>query len=102
MNRDQKLLSQLGFSDEQSLTVKSSSSGTPSGSSESSASASSSSSSAVFNSAYALEQVLPPTVIDTPHVTASVSSRPFALTSGFLFVGEVAAWGGDGSGLQCV
>uniref|UniRef100_A0A3P9KIM4 Ubiquitin carboxyl-terminal hydrolase 24 n=1 Tax=Oryzias latipes TaxID=8090 RepID=A0A3P9KIM4_ORYLA len=56
MNRDQKLLSQLGFSDEQSLTVKSSSSGTPSGSSESSASASSSSSSAVFNSAYALEQ----------------------------------------------
>ncbi|XP_034559386.1 ubiquitin carboxyl-terminal hydrolase 24 isoform X5 [Notolabrus celidotus] len=56
MNRDQKLLSQLGFSDEQSLTVKSSSTGTPSGSSESSASASSSSSSAVFNSAYALEQ----------------------------------------------
>ncbi|XP_023809753.1 ubiquitin carboxyl-terminal hydrolase 24 isoform X3 [Oryzias latipes] len=56
MNRDQKLLSQLGFRDEQSLTVKSSSSGTPSGSSESSASASSSSSSAVFNSAYALEQ----------------------------------------------
>lgn len=58
MNRDQKLLSQLGFSDEQSLTVKSSGTGTPSGSSESSASASSSSSSAVFNSAYALEQVL--------------------------------------------
>lgn len=57
MNRDQKLLSQLGFSDEQSLTVKSSGTGTPSGSSESSASASSSSSSAVFNSAYALEQV---------------------------------------------
>uniref|UniRef100_A0A8C5CHF3 Ubiquitin specific peptidase 24 n=1 Tax=Gadus morhua TaxID=8049 RepID=A0A8C5CHF3_GADMO len=56
MNRDQKLLSQLGFSDEQSLTVKSSSTGTPSGSSESSTSASSSSSSAVFNSAYALEQ----------------------------------------------
>ncbi|KAJ3599696.1 hypothetical protein NHX12_033652, partial [Muraenolepis orangiensis] len=56
MNRDQKLLSQLGFSDEQSLTVKTSSTGTPSGSSESSASASSSSSSAVFNSAYALEQ----------------------------------------------
>ncbi|KAE8294554.1 Ubiquitin carboxyl-terminal hydrolase 24 [Larimichthys crocea] len=56
MNRDQKLLSQLGFSDEQSLTVKSSGTGTPSGSSESSASASSSSSSAVFNSAYALEQ----------------------------------------------
>lgn len=57
MNRDQKLLSQLGFNDEQSLTVKSSGTGTPSGSSESSASASSSSSSAVFNSAYALEQV---------------------------------------------
>uniref|UniRef100_A0A8C5GXH0 ubiquitinyl hydrolase 1 n=1 Tax=Gouania willdenowi TaxID=441366 RepID=A0A8C5GXH0_GOUWI len=56
MNRDQKLLSQLGFRDEQSLTVKSSGTGTPSGSSESSASASSSSSSAVFNSAYALEQ----------------------------------------------
>ncbi|XP_061594074.1 ubiquitin carboxyl-terminal hydrolase 24 isoform X3 [Cololabis saira] len=56
MNRDQKLLSQLGFGDEQSLTVKSSGTGTPSGSSESSASASSSSSSAVFNSAYALEQ----------------------------------------------
>uniref|UniRef100_A0A3Q4I8Q2 Ubiquitin carboxyl-terminal hydrolase 24 n=1 Tax=Neolamprologus brichardi TaxID=32507 RepID=A0A3Q4I8Q2_NEOBR len=56
MNRDHKLLSQLGFSDEQSLTVKSSGTGTPSGSSESSASASSSSSSAVFNSAYALEQ----------------------------------------------
>ncbi|TNM87484.1 hypothetical protein fugu_005705, partial [Takifugu bimaculatus] len=56
MNRDQKLLSQLGFSDEQSLTVKTSGTGTPSGSSESSASASSSSSSAVFNSAYALEQ----------------------------------------------
>uniref|UniRef100_A0A673CCI1 ubiquitinyl hydrolase 1 n=1 Tax=Sphaeramia orbicularis TaxID=375764 RepID=A0A673CCI1_9TELE len=56
MNRDQKLLSQLGFSDEQTLTVKSSGTGTPSGSSESSASASSSSSSAVFNSAYALEQ----------------------------------------------
>ncbi|XP_028977659.1 ubiquitin carboxyl-terminal hydrolase 24 isoform X2 [Esox lucius] len=56
MNRDQKLLSQLGFSDEQSLTVKSSSTGTPSGgSSESSASASSTSSS-VFNSAYAMEQ----------------------------------------------
>ncbi|MEQ2206568.1 hypothetical protein XENOCAPTIV_000088 [Xenoophorus captivus] len=58
MNRDQKLLSQLGFSDEQSLTVKSSGTGTPSGSSESSASVSSSSSSAIFNSAYALEQVL--------------------------------------------
>ncbi|XP_066548268.1 ubiquitin carboxyl-terminal hydrolase 24 isoform X3 [Amia ocellicauda] len=57
MNRDQKLLNQLGFSDEQSLTVKSSGTGTPSGSSaDSSASASSSSSSSVFNSAYALEQ----------------------------------------------
>lgn len=72
MNRDQKLLSQLGFSDEQSLTVKSSGTGTPSGSSESSASASSSSSSAVFNSAYALEQVPSPTPLrssdkDTHH-----------------------------------
>ncbi|XP_029106559.1 ubiquitin carboxyl-terminal hydrolase 24 isoform X1 [Scleropages formosus] len=58
MNRDQKLLNQLGFSDEQSLTVKSSGTGTPSGSSaDSSASASSSSSSSgVFNSVYAMEQ----------------------------------------------
>ncbi|XP_015211244.2 ubiquitin carboxyl-terminal hydrolase 24 isoform X3 [Lepisosteus oculatus] len=57
MNKDQKLLNQLGFSDEQTLTVKSSGTGTPSGSSaDSSASASSSSSSSVINSAYALEQ----------------------------------------------
>ncbi|XP_058887482.1 ubiquitin carboxyl-terminal hydrolase 24 isoform X2 [Acipenser ruthenus] len=57
MNKDQKLLNQLGFSDEQGLTVKTSGTGTPSGSSaDSSASASSSSSSSVFNSAYALEQ----------------------------------------------
>ncbi|XP_051788643.1 ubiquitin carboxyl-terminal hydrolase 24 isoform X2 [Erpetoichthys calabaricus] len=58
MNKDQKLLNQLGFSDEQNLTVKTSGTGTPSGSSaDSSASASSSSSSSsVFNSAYALEQ----------------------------------------------
>lgn len=57
MNRDQKLLSQLGFSDEQSLTVKSSGTGTPSGGSSESSASASSSSSAVFNSAYAMEQV---------------------------------------------
>uniref|UniRef100_A0A671MWM0 Ubiquitin carboxyl-terminal hydrolase 24 n=1 Tax=Sinocyclocheilus anshuiensis TaxID=1608454 RepID=A0A671MWM0_9TELE len=56
MNRDQKLLNQLGFSDEQSLTVKSSGTGTPSGSSADSSASASSSSSGVFNSAYALEQ----------------------------------------------
>uniref|UniRef100_A0A673Y507 Ubiquitin carboxyl-terminal hydrolase 24 n=1 Tax=Salmo trutta TaxID=8032 RepID=A0A673Y507_SALTR len=56
MNRDQKLLSQLGFSDEQSLTVKSSGTGTPSGGSSESSASASSSSSAVFNSAYAMEQ----------------------------------------------
>ncbi|XP_048108000.1 ubiquitin carboxyl-terminal hydrolase 24 [Alosa alosa] len=56
MNRDQKLLNQLGFSDEQSLTVKSSGTGTPSGSSADSSASVSSSSSGVFNSAYALEQ----------------------------------------------
>ncbi len=57
MNRDQKLLNQLGFSDEQSLTVKSSGTGTPSGSSADSSASASSSSSGVFNSAYAMEQV---------------------------------------------
>ncbi|XP_076873154.1 ubiquitin carboxyl-terminal hydrolase 24 isoform X4 [Brachyhypopomus gauderio] len=56
MNRDQKLLNQLGFSDEQSLTVKSSGTGTPSASSADSSASASSSSSGVFNSAYALEQ----------------------------------------------
>uniref|UniRef100_A0A673MZ36 Ubiquitin carboxyl-terminal hydrolase 24 n=1 Tax=Sinocyclocheilus rhinocerous TaxID=307959 RepID=A0A673MZ36_9TELE len=56
MNRDQKLLNQLGFSDEQSLTVKSSGTGTPSGSSADSSASASSSSSGVFNSAYAMEQ----------------------------------------------
>nr|XP_023674608.1 ubiquitin carboxyl-terminal hydrolase 24 isoform X1 [Paramormyrops kingsleyae] len=56
MNRDQKLLNQLGFSDEQSLTVKSSSTGTPSGSSADSSASASSASSGVFNSAYAMEQ----------------------------------------------
>ncbi|XP_063056881.1 ubiquitin carboxyl-terminal hydrolase 24 isoform X4 [Engraulis encrasicolus] len=56
MNRDQKLLNQLGFCDEQSLTVKSSGTGTPSGSSADSSASVSSSSSGVFNSAYALEQ----------------------------------------------
>ncbi|MGH0127179.1 UNVERIFIED_CONTAM: hypothetical protein FKN15_071588 [Acipenser sinensis] len=55
MNKDQKLLNQLGFSDEQGLTVKTSGTGTPSGSSADSSSSASSSSS-VFNSAYALEQ----------------------------------------------
>ncbi|XP_058887483.1 ubiquitin carboxyl-terminal hydrolase 24 isoform X3 [Acipenser ruthenus] len=64
MNKDQKLLNQLGFSDEQGLTVKTSGTGTPSGSSaDSSASASSSSSSSVFNSAYALEQKSLPGVV---------------------------------------
>ncbi|KAG7487731.1 hypothetical protein MATL_G00026610 [Megalops atlanticus] len=56
MNRDQKLLNQLGFSDEQSLTVKSSGTGTPSGSSADSSASASSSSSGVFNTTYALEQ----------------------------------------------
>ncbi|XP_078526269.1 ubiquitin carboxyl-terminal hydrolase 24 isoform X1 [Lissotriton helveticus] len=55
VNRDQKLLHQLGFSDDQALTVKTSGSGTPSGSSADS-SASSSSSSGVFSSSYAMEQ----------------------------------------------
>ncbi|XP_033884099.3 ubiquitin carboxyl-terminal hydrolase 24-like isoform X2 [Acipenser ruthenus] len=54
MNKDQKLLNQLGFSDEQGLTVKTSGTGTPSGSSADSSTSASSSS--VFNSAYALEQ----------------------------------------------
>ncbi|XP_064415907.1 ubiquitin carboxyl-terminal hydrolase 24 isoform X2 [Latimeria chalumnae] len=54
VNKDHKLLHQLGFSDEQTLTVKTSGSGTPSGSSvDSSAGASSS---GVFNSAYVTEQ----------------------------------------------
>ncbi|MGH0140922.1 UNVERIFIED_CONTAM: hypothetical protein FKN15_073043 [Acipenser sinensis] len=56
MNKDQKLLNQLGFSDEQGLTVKTSGTGTPSGSSADSSASASSSSSSVFNSAYALEQ----------------------------------------------
>ncbi|XP_034271054.1 ubiquitin carboxyl-terminal hydrolase 24 isoform X2 [Pantherophis guttatus] len=52
VNKDQKLLHQLGFSDEQSLTVKTLGSGTPSASSADS----SSSSSNVFSSSYAMEQ----------------------------------------------
>lgn len=56
VNKDQKLLHQLGFSDEQVLTVKTSGSGTPSGSSADS-STSSSNSSSVFSSSYAMEQV---------------------------------------------
>lgn len=56
VNKDQKLLHQLGFSDEQVLTVKTSGSGTPSGSSADS-SASSSNSGSVFSSSYAMEQV---------------------------------------------
>nr|XP_051712391.1 ubiquitin carboxyl-terminal hydrolase 24 isoform X4 [Oryctolagus cuniculus] len=56
VNKDQKLLHQLGFSDEQVLTVKTSGSGTPSGSSADSSSSSSSSSSGVFSSSYAMEQ----------------------------------------------
>lgn len=57
VNKDQKLLHQLGFSDEQVLTVKTSGSGTPSGSSADSSTSSSSSSSGVFSSSYAMEQV---------------------------------------------
>ncbi|XP_008562611.1 PREDICTED: ubiquitin carboxyl-terminal hydrolase 24-like, partial [Galeopterus variegatus] len=56
VNKDQKLLHQLGFSDEQVLTVKTSGSGTPSGSSADSSTSSSSSSSGVFSSSYAMEQ----------------------------------------------
>ncbi|XP_059110591.1 ubiquitin carboxyl-terminal hydrolase 24 [Peromyscus eremicus] len=57
VNKDQKLLHQLGFADEQVLTVKTSGSGTPSGSSaDSSTSSSSSSSGGVFSSSYAMEQ----------------------------------------------
>lgn len=56
VNKDQKLLHQLGFSDEQVLTVKTSGSGTPSGSSADS-STSSSNSSGVFSSSYVMEQV---------------------------------------------
>uniref|UniRef100_A0A8C4VCQ0 Ubiquitin carboxyl-terminal hydrolase 24 n=1 Tax=Falco tinnunculus TaxID=100819 RepID=A0A8C4VCQ0_FALTI len=55
VNKDQKLLHQLGFSDEQVLTVKTSGSGTPSGSSADS-STSSSNSGSVFSSSYAMEQ----------------------------------------------
>ncbi|KAK2540502.1 Usp24 [Columba guinea] len=55
VNKDQKLLHQLGFSDEQVLTVKTSGSGTPSGSSADSLSSSSNSGS-VFSSPYAMEQ----------------------------------------------
>uniref|UniRef100_A0A4W3HTX5 Ubiquitin carboxyl-terminal hydrolase 24 n=1 Tax=Callorhinchus milii TaxID=7868 RepID=A0A4W3HTX5_CALMI len=53
MNKDQKLLHQLGFSDEQVLTVKTPVMGTPSGTS---VDPSASGSSSVFNSAYAMEQ----------------------------------------------
>lgn len=62
MNKDQKLLHQLGFSDEQILTVKTSGSGTPSGSSADSSTSSSSGSSGIFSSSYAMEQVLSDTV----------------------------------------
>ncbi|XP_078417060.1 ubiquitin carboxyl-terminal hydrolase 24 isoform X2 [Cetorhinus maximus] len=51
MNKDQKLLHQLGFSDEQTLTIKTPVMGTASGSS-----VDTSASSGVFNSAYAMEQ----------------------------------------------
>ncbi|KAM3914119.1 ubiquitin carboxyl-terminal hydrolase 24 isoform 1-T1 [Leptodactylus fuscus] len=54
VNKDQKLLHQLGFSDDQSLTVKTTGSGTPSGSSAETSSASSSS--AGFSSSYVMEQ----------------------------------------------
>ncbi|GAB5575117.1 ubiquitin carboxyl-terminal hydrolase 24 isoform X1 [Prionailurus iriomotensis] len=56
VNKDQKLLHQLGFSDEQILTVKTSGSGTPSGSSADSSTSSSSSGSGAFSSSYAMEQ----------------------------------------------
>uniref|UniRef100_A0A8C3TK63 Ubiquitin carboxyl-terminal hydrolase 24 n=1 Tax=Chelydra serpentina TaxID=8475 RepID=A0A8C3TK63_CHESE len=55
VNKDQKLLHQLGFSEEHVLTVKTSGSGTPSGSSVDS-STSSSNSSGVFSSSYVMEQ----------------------------------------------
>ncbi|KAH0618572.1 hypothetical protein JD844_017919, partial [Phrynosoma platyrhinos] len=55
VHKDQKLLHQLGFSDEQALTVKTLGSGTPSASSADS-STSSSNSSSVFSSSYAMEQ----------------------------------------------
>ncbi|XP_040263749.1 ubiquitin carboxyl-terminal hydrolase 24 isoform X3 [Bufo bufo] len=54
VNKDQKLLHQLGFSDDQSLTVKTTGSGTPSGPSAETSSASSSS--AGFSSSYVMEQ----------------------------------------------
>ncbi|XP_075688794.1 ubiquitin carboxyl-terminal hydrolase 24 isoform X3 [Rhinoderma darwinii] len=54
VNKDQKLLHQLGFSEDQSLTVKTTGSGTPSGSSAETSSASSSS--AGFSSSYVMEQ----------------------------------------------
>lgn len=55
VNKDQKLLHQVGFSDDQALTVKTLGSGTPS-SSSAETSASSSSSSASFSSSYAMDQ----------------------------------------------
>ncbi|OCT84877.1 ubiquitin carboxyl-terminal hydrolase 24 [Xenopus laevis] len=55
VNKDQKLLHQLGFSDEQALTVKTLGGGTPSGSSTD-ASCSSGTSSGVFSSSYAMDQ----------------------------------------------
>ncbi|KAM5148138.1 ubiquitin carboxyl-terminal hydrolase 24 [Mantella aurantiaca] len=55
VNKDQKLLHQLGFSDDQALTVKTLGSGTPS-SSTAETSASSSASSASFSSSYAMDQ----------------------------------------------
>ncbi|MEE6511685.1 hypothetical protein FKM82_018368 [Ascaphus truei] len=54
VNKDQKLLHQLGFSDEQALTVKTLGSGTPSGNSADASAGSSSSSG--FSSSYAMEQ----------------------------------------------
>ncbi|XP_040216798.1 ubiquitin carboxyl-terminal hydrolase 24 isoform X6 [Rana temporaria] len=62
VNKDQKLLHQVGFSDDQALTVKTLGSGTPS-SSSAETSASSSSSSASFSSSYAMDQSLPGVVM---------------------------------------
>lgn len=57
VNKDQKLLHQLGFSDDQALTVKTLGGGTPSSSTAETSSASSSNSTASFSSSYAMDQV---------------------------------------------
>ncbi|ELW67984.1 Ubiquitin carboxyl-terminal hydrolase 24, partial [Tupaia chinensis] len=77
VNKDQKLLHQLGFSDEQVLTVKTSGSGTPSGSSADSSTSSSSSSSGAFSSSYAMEQV----TRDFAHSNGTLTSFQWCLLS---------------------